>query len=61
MLAWHGQTYELERPEIISAAPDVARAWPAWERMMLHGVCDYLWLHQKTEQTGQSERLLASG
>jgi hypothetical protein len=28
------------------------RAWPAWERMMLHGVRDYLWLHQKTEQTG---------
>ncbi|HUH68281.1 MAG TPA: nitroreductase family deazaflavin-dependent oxidoreductase [Mycobacterium sp.] len=60
-LAWHGHTYELERPEIISAAPEVARVWPAWERMMLHGVPDYLWLHQKTEQTGQSERLPASG
>jgi deazaflavin-dependent oxidoreductase (nitroreductase family) len=59
-LAWHGHTYELERPEIISAAPDVARVWPAPERMMIH-VHDYLWLHQKTEQTGQSERLLASG
>lgn len=61
MLVWHGQTYELERPEIISAAPDVARAWPAWQRIALHGVRDCLWLHQKTEQNGQSERLLASG
>ncbi len=59
-LAWHDYTYELERPEIISAAPDVARAWPAWERMMLHRVRDYLWLHQKTEKVAQSERLLAS-
>ena len=60
-LAWHGETYELERPEILSAVPDVVQAWPVWERMLLHGVCDYLWLHQKSEQTAQSERLLASG
>ncbi len=60
-LTWHGQTYELERPEIISATPAVARAWPAWERIALHGVRDYLWLHQNNEPTVQPERLLASG
>lgn len=60
-LAWHGQTYELERPEIIAVTPDLARAWPVWLRVMLREIPDYLWLHQKTGQTGQSERLLASG
>lgn len=60
-LAWHGQTYELERPEVISAASDVARAWPAWLRMMLHEIPDYLWLHQKAEESGQFDRLQASG
>jgi deazaflavin-dependent oxidoreductase (nitroreductase family) len=46
-LAWRGHTYELDQPEIISAAPEVVRAWPAWERIVLRQVREYLWLHQK--------------
>ena len=46
-LAWKGQTYELERPQIISG-PQVLRAWPIWERVALcaAGIQDFLWLHR---------------
>ena len=42
-LAWKGQTYELERPEIISE-PEVLQAWPVWERIALRaaGIEDFL-------------------
>ena len=46
-LAWKGQTYELERPQIISG-PQVLRAWPIWGRVALcaAGIQDFLWLHR---------------
>ena len=52
-LAWKGQTYELERPEIVSG-PGVLRGWPAWERIALRAaeIEDFLWLHRKTDQGG---------
>jgi deazaflavin-dependent oxidoreductase (nitroreductase family) len=55
-LAWKGQTYELERPEIISG-PQVLQAWPAWERIALRaaGIEDFLWLHRKKEQGGPEQ------
>jgi hypothetical protein len=60
-LTWKGQTYQLERPEIISG-PDVLQAWPVWERIGLraYGIKDFLWLHwvhQKNEQAGGSEQV----
>jgi len=57
-LAWKGQTYELERPEIISG-PQVLRAWPRWERVALcaAGIQEFLWLHRHKEQAGGSDPL----
>jgi len=56
-LAWKGQTYELEHPEIISGSV-VLRAWPVWERIALRaaGIEDFLWLHRKEERGGGSEQ-----
>lgn len=56
-LGWKGQTYQLERPEIISG-PNVLRAWPAWERIALRaaGIKDFIWLHRENEQAGGSEQ-----
>ncbi len=47
-LAWRGQTYQLERPEIISGA-EVFPALPAAQRLLLKGggIHDFLWLHNK--------------
>jgi deazaflavin-dependent oxidoreductase (nitroreductase family) len=57
-LAWKGQTYELERPEIVSG-PNVMRAWPVWERIGLHaaGIEDFLWLHRKKEHAAGFEQV----
>lgn len=57
-LAWKGQTYELERPEIISGQ-QVLQAWPLWERIALRaaGIKDFLWLHRKKEQNRGSEQV----
>jgi hypothetical protein len=56
-LAWKGQTYELEHPEIISGSA-VLQAWPVWERIALRaaGIEDFLWLHRKEERGGGSEQ-----
>ena len=58
-LAWKGQTYHLERPEIISGR-QVLRAWPVWEQIALGaaGIEDFLWMHRKKEQAGGSEQPL---
>jgi deazaflavin-dependent oxidoreductase (nitroreductase family) len=47
-LGWKGQTYELERPEVIFG-PEVLQAWPMWERVALRaaGIESFLWLHRK--------------
>jgi deazaflavin-dependent oxidoreductase (nitroreductase family) len=49
-LAWKGQTYQLERPEIISG-PKVLHAWPVWDRIVLRlaGIHDFVWLHGRAE------------
>ena len=51
-LTWKGQTYELERPEIISGA-QVFPAFPVWQRILLQGggIRDFLWLHNKEVNT----------
>ena len=49
-LAWRGRTYELENPEIIPATSKEALSWPAWDRLKLSAVREYLWLHQKQQQ-----------
>jgi len=56
-LAFKGQTYELERPEIVSA-PEVEQVWPAWQRMAIrgHGIQDFLWLHEKKQGTPESQQ-----
>ena len=50
-LVWKGQTYQLERPEIISG-PNVLHAWPMWERLALRaaGIQEFLWLHRPPRQ-----------
>jgi hypothetical protein len=55
-LAWKGQTYQLERLEIISGQ-QVLHAWPVWERIALRaaGIEDFLWLRRKTEQAVRAE------
>ena len=57
-LTWKGQTYQLERPEIISGA-NVLHAWPMWERIGLRamGIKDFLWLHRRNEQAGGPEQV----
>ncbi len=56
-LAYKGKTYELERPEIVSAA-EVERVWPAWRRMAIrgHGHQDFLWLHEKKQNAPTSQQ-----
>jgi len=51
-LTWKGQTYELERPEIISGS-QVFPAFPVWQRILLQGggIRDFLWLHDKEVNT----------
>ncbi len=48
-LAWRGQTYQLERPEVISRS-QVFQIMPVWQRFLLQGggIHEFLWLH-KTE------------
>ena len=48
-LAWRGQTYQLERPEII-AGSQVLPTMPVLQRLVLRGggIHEFLWLH-KTE------------
>ncbi|UXA05064.1 hypothetical protein KXD96_19090 [Mycobacterium sp. SMC-2] len=57
-LAWKGQTYPLERPELVSC-PDVMRAWPVRLRILLQlaGIHDFVWLHQSHEQRIESSPL----
>ncbi|HUH68462.1 MAG TPA: hypothetical protein VLZ05_06015 [Mycobacterium sp.] len=52
-LAWRGQTYQLERPEIISGS-QVFQALPIWPRILLRGggIHDFLWLHKKEVNAG---------
>ena len=54
-LAWKGQTYQLERPELISG-PNALHAWPMWERITLRlaGVHDFVWLHEPKEKAAES-------
>jgi len=56
-LAYKGKTYELERPEIVSAA-EVERVWPAWRRMAIRGRGhqDFLWLHEKKQNAPTSQQ-----
>lgn len=46
-LAWKGQTYDLERPELISGA-EVMKAWPTRDRILLQlaGIHDFVWLQR---------------
>jgi hypothetical protein len=48
-LAWRGQTYQLERPEVISGS-QVFQTMPVLQRFVLQGsgIHEFLWLH-KTE------------
>jgi deazaflavin-dependent oxidoreductase (nitroreductase family) len=52
-LAWKGQTYGLERPEIISGS-QVFPALPVLLRIVVRGdgTHDFLWLHHKEANTG---------
>ena len=52
-LAWGGQTYEVEQPEIISGS-QVFQALPVWLRILMRGggIHDFLWLHKKEVNTG---------
>ena len=56
-LAYKGKTYELERPEIVSA-PEVERVWPTWRRMAIlgRGNQDFLRLHEKKENAPAAEQ-----
>jgi len=51
-LAWKEQTYQLERPEIISGS-QVFRTLPVWQRVLLQGggIHDFLWLHKKASNS----------
>ncbi|WP_156768086.1 nitroreductase family deazaflavin-dependent oxidoreductase [Mycobacterium sp. E1386] len=57
-LAYKGQAYWLERPELVSC-PDVMRAWPARSRILLQlaGIHDFVWLHLSREQRAESAPL----
>jgi deazaflavin-dependent oxidoreductase (nitroreductase family) len=52
-LAWRGQTYQLERPEIISGS-QVFETLPVLPRILLRGggIHDFLWLHKKEVKAG---------
>lgn len=52
-LTWKGQTYHLERPEIISGS-QVFPALPALQRLVLRGggIHDFLWLHRRQSEPG---------
>ena len=52
-LAWKGNTYALERPEIVSGS-QVFPALPVHQRILLQGggIRDFLWLHRKEINTG---------
>lgn len=52
-LAWRGQTYALERPEIISGS-QVFQTLPVLPRILVRGggTHDFLWLHKKEVNTG---------
>lgn len=54
-LAWKGNTYQLERPELMSG-PEVLWAWPMRERILLQlaGMRDFVWLHQSKERAIES-------
>jgi deazaflavin-dependent oxidoreductase (nitroreductase family) len=55
-LTWKGQTYELERPEVISGPEVMQKTWPARERILFRivGIRELLWLHLAPEQPGPS-------
>jgi deazaflavin-dependent oxidoreductase (nitroreductase family) len=46
-LAWKGQAYRIERPEIVSGAEPM-RVWPLGSRIMLRlaGIHEFVWLHE---------------
>ncbi|BAX92924.1 nitroreductase/quinone reductase family protein [Mycobacterium shigaense] len=46
-LAWKGQTYQLERPELLSGS-EALQAWPLRQRITLRlaGIHDFLWVHK---------------
>lgn len=50
-LTWKGQTYQLERPEIVSGAEPL-RSWPMRTRIMLQlaGIDEFVWLHKSQSQ-----------
>jgi deazaflavin-dependent oxidoreductase (nitroreductase family) len=52
-LTWKGQTYQLERPEII-AGSQVFPAMPLWPRILVQGggTHDFLWLHKSEDGSG---------
>lgn len=51
-LTWKGHTYELERPEVVSAHEVMQRTWPVGERMLfrLIGLREFLWLRLASER-----------
>jgi len=57
-LAWKGQTYRLERPELISG-PNVLHAWPARDRIVLRlaGMHEFVWLHQSKQHDTTSPQV----
>jgi len=61
-LAWRGQNFQLERPEIIPG-PQVFQELPVLPRIMLHGggIHDFLWLHKKGANAGNGTGIGTSG
>ncbi len=59
VLDWESHTYELERPEIISAT-EALKAYPLLQRLIFQygGISQYLWLHQQGEAP---EKVVAPG
>ena len=61
-LTWRGQSYELERPEIISGQ-QVFSTLPVWQRILVRGagIHDFLWLHRKGVNTGDGADIRMRG
>ncbi len=57
-LAWKGNTYWLERPELISG-PEAMQVWPLGSRVLLHlaGIHDFVWLHHSQEKAAEHPQL----
>lgn len=48
VVKWQGQTFTLERPEIIPMSPAVLRAIPPYFRLPARELKQFVWLHQSS-------------